>query len=296
MLHTPETFSFEQLRRLRELSVTPADVSARYLLLHLHHRHPKQWLSSPRLAVRPPAGHGNLLRHLADLGVACSVKQSERLRGLDSVTELFQHYYFRGVVQDSHEGLVGWLEARYPLILRRDIPTPDEMLEIQCEGRRFVSLLLDDGEQFQAYGRHRDACDFLLHDFEHAHKFFGDPESHRGQVHFFRRLKASLKLFARWEDGQFVRDLDYLKADMNSHPVHLIKYLKAIVLSAEMRRTGSRWPELNDFWTEVFARWEMQADVCESALKINHPEFEREIDLRTVAAFFSCGPAAAGAR
>ena len=34
MLHTPETFSFEQLRRLRELSVTPADVSVRYLLLH----------------------------------------------------------------------------------------------------------------------------------------------------------------------------------------------------------------------------------------------------------------------
>ena len=140
MLHTPDTFSFEQLRRLRELSVTPADVSARYLLLHLHHRYPKQWLSSPRLAVRPPAGRGNLLRHLADLGVACSVKQSERLRGLDSVTELFQHYYFRGVVQDSHEGLVGWLEARYPLILRRDIPTPDEMLEIQCEGRRFVCI------------------------------------------------------------------------------------------------------------------------------------------------------------
>jgi hypothetical protein len=27
-----------------------------------------------------------------------------------------------------------------------------------------------------------------------------------------------LKPFARWEDGQFVRDLDYLKADMNSHP------------------------------------------------------------------------------
>jgi hypothetical protein len=49
---------------------------------------------------------------LADLGVACSLKQSERLRGLDSVTELFQHHYFRGVVQDSHEGLVdGWRRA-----------------------------------------------------------------------------------------------------------------------------------------------------------------------------------------
>ena len=111
MLHTPETFSFEQLRRLRELSVTPADVSARYLLLHLHHRHPKQWLSSPRLAVRPPAGRGNLLRLLADLGVACSVKQSERLRGLDSVIELFQHYYFRGVVQDSKDWSDGWRRA-----------------------------------------------------------------------------------------------------------------------------------------------------------------------------------------
>jgi hypothetical protein len=48
---------------------------------------------------------------LADLGVACSVKQSERLRGLDSVIELFQHYYFRGVVQDSKDWSDGWRRA-----------------------------------------------------------------------------------------------------------------------------------------------------------------------------------------
>jgi len=302
-----EGFSYPALAGLRrtldQQALTPAEVCARYVLLHLHRRHPKQWLSSPRVPTdfsgrgESEKGSHYLLAALYSMNIVCSRRQLERLENYASILELFQSYYFRGVVLDSHEGLVGWMEKRYPLIFRRDIPTPDEMLTIQCEGRRYVTLLTKDHEQFVRYGRHQDACAFLLHDFEHAHKFFGDPQSHHGQVQVFRRLQQTLPLFARWQtDEQFTKDLDYLKSDMNSHPVHLIKYLKAIVLSAEMRQTGSRWPELNGFWSELFSEWQMQTEVRESALRINQPESEQESDLIAVARFFACEPETAGAR
>ncbi|MGZ3721870.1 MAG: hypothetical protein ACXVA9_02995 [Bdellovibrionales bacterium] len=222
-----------------------------------------------------------------------------RLATLGTISELYQRFFFRGVVMDSHEGLVGWLERRYPLILRLDIPTPDEMLEIQCQGLRFVTLLLNEEVQFQPYGRHVDACAFLLHDFEHAHKFYGDRKIHLGQVRFFQALWMTRSSFARWTaDLAFNKDLDYLKSDMNSHPVHLIKFLKAVVLSAEMRKTGHRHPPLDDFWGELFSSWKMSGETLQLALRINQPESETPADLAAVAEFFmpahkiSCEPVA----
>lgn len=272
-------------RKLASGECSPAEICTRYLLLHLHARQPARWLSSPRASGARL--NGGLLSELAALGVELSHRQRERLGGFTDVCELFRGFFFRGVVLDSHEGMVGWLEKRYPLCLRVDMPSPDEMLAAQCDGVRFVTLLIDGPAQFQTYGRHADACEFMLHDFEHAHKFFGDEKSFRGQLRFFRALRASILAFERWNnDRQFVKDLDYLKADMNSHPVHLIKYLKAVVLSAEMRATGLRHPPLDDFWRGLFCAWGMNDTTLESALKINQPSSETESDLISVADFF----------
>jgi hypothetical protein len=314
MQNSSREFSFTHLRELRrELTASPlsaAEICARYLLLHLDRRHPKQWLSGPRVGTvtdtvavsgnsLPTASPVGLLEVLERLNISLTEKHRARLTPLSGVPELFRRFFFRGVVLDSHEGLVGWLDGRYPLQLRLDIPSPDEMLEIQCRGLRYVSLLLNDDVQFQAYGRHRDACDFLLHDFEHAHKFYGDPQTHGGQVRFFQALWKTRSAFAPWAgDAVFNKDLDYLKSDMNSHPVHLLKYLKAVVLSAEMRKSGLRHPPLDNFWTGLFGSWFMGADVLRAVLHINHPEIETPADLLTVAEFFmrpieiTCEPAA----
>lgn len=270
--------------------LSQSEFCARYILAHLARRHPAQWLSSPRApraSLTDAISSTNLLCELSAAEIAVSFRQSERLRGLDTVVDLFREFYFRGVALDSHEGLVGWLEQRYPLRLLFHIPTPDEMLAYQCEGRRYVTVLLADEDQLRAHGRHADACDFLLHDLEHAHKFFADPLVHLGQVRFFRRLRDSLDTFMLWRDDlSFAKDLNYLKSDMNSHPVHLIKFLKAVVLAAEIRRTGQRYPDLRDFWFGLFLRWGMERDLLPCALSINHPEVERPEHLVAVSEFF----------
>ncbi len=262
-----------------------SELCARFVLAHLSRRHPARWISSPRFSLEKRE-LPSIVSELEDAGISLSFKQRLKLQNVCSVPDLFRGFYFRGIVLDSHEGLVGWMDGRYPLELRLDIPTPDEMLDKQCEGGRFVSLMLAGSDQLRSHGRHADACDFLLHDLEHAHKFYGDPIQHRGQVKFFRCLRASLKVLNVWADEDYLRDLDYLKSDMNSHPVHLIKYLKAVVVSAEMRRTGDRFPDLDGFWRELFTAWGMRGPVLESALVINHPEREVPQDLVRVSGFF----------
>ena len=283
-------FSFANLELLeRQLAASPAldaEICASYVLLHLYHRHGTQWLSGPR-HFKSAGASETLVRELERLEFAITANQRRKLAGLRTLHELYSHFYFRGVVLDSHEGILGWLDQRYPLRLRLDIPSPQEMLEIQCLGQRWVTLHCGANVQFRAYGRHRDACTFLLHDFEHAHKFFASGESHRGQVRFFRALKSSGAFFDRWTgDPGFVRDLDYLKSDMNSHPVHLMKYLKAVILSAEMRRSGHRWPELNGYFSDLFKKWGMSDLALNAALKINHPEMETRAEQLLVSQFF----------
>jgi hypothetical protein len=184
--------------------------------------------------------------------------------------------------------MFAWLEGRYPLDLREDIPTPQEMLDVQCEGRRYVTLMPRPEQQLTSYGRHEDACAFTLHDLEHAHKFFGDPECQRGQMRFFRGLRAALPRLQLWcEDAVFTRDLDYLMSDMNSHPVHLVKFLKAIILTAEIRRTGERHPPLRDFFAELFSHWQIGNDLALAALRINQPGEETVDDQVQLATFFT---------
>lgn len=215
------------------------------------------------------------------------VEGSARLTRAEAETlapvEFLKTFQLKGVGRDSQAGLLGWLEERYPLDCRPDIPTPREMLDIQCEGRRFVTLMRKPEEQFVVYGRHPGALEFLLHDLEHAHKFFGNEDQMRGQIAFFRRLRDILPRLEPLMDAQFSGELDYLMADMNSHPVHLLKYLKAIVLNACQRR-GTDYEE---FCMSLFDAWGMPPEVREAAVRINSPGLETPADQITVAGFFT---------
>jgi hypothetical protein len=254
-----------------------------FILQELHARYPGAWLIVPR---GEPKGRGEVIAELEALNCPLTPRLRERLAKTESLSALMKNFSLKGVRLDSHMGMLGWLEGRYPLELRYDIPTPGEMLDIQCEGRRFVSLLKNPEEKYRAIGRHAGAYEFLLHDLEHAHKFFGDPFLLRAQIAFFRFLKAKIPAFSPWmDDPLFMKDLHYLMSDMNSHPVHLFKYLKAVVLTAALRKDSSKSRELDRFWLEILKPWPESA--LEAALIINHPEVETEDDRVRVAGFFT---------
>jgi len=195
---------------------------------------------------------------------------------------LLRHFRLRGVGADAQEGLLGWLEGRYHLRLRNSIPTALEMLEIQCQGQRWVTLIDDEAKQFVRYGRHANAFEFLLHDLEHAHKFFGDSKSHLGQVRFFQFLRANLPCFKPLlSDADFLKAFEYLISDMNAHPMHLMKYLKAIVFTTFAKDET----QTTAFFARIFEEW--PADVREAAFRINTPWLESRADHEILTDYFA---------
>lgn len=249
------------------LNRTHAELTAQYVFAHCRARHGSKWLGS-----RVPGSH--------------KPGPEEREALPADPVRLLKTFQLYAVPYDSHAGLLGWLEGRHPLILRQDIPTPDEMLEIQCQGLRYVTLMIEPEAQFKRYGRHPGAFEFLLHDLEHAHKFFGDPELTRGQRTFFnllRKLQPRLHGFS----PEFQTALDYLRADMNSHPLHLFKYLKAIVLNEFLRNNRRR--ELYPFFDEIYGLWEMPPEITAAARQTNEPGLETDDGQTLLAEWFFTG-------
>ncbi len=241
-----------------------SEIAAEFVILHCRLQHGKKFFSA-------------------------KTKTSPPLKLIQSQSEFFEHYNLKGVREDSRMGMLGWLRGDYPLELRLEIPSPMEMLTLQCEGRRVATLLLGEDQQLTPIGRHAGAYEFLLHDLEHAHKFFGGE--FRGQMHFFRLLHQAITAgsFSSFsDDPRFLGELDYLMSDMNSHPVHLLKYLKAIVLSTLQRRnqTGEA---LNHWSNGLFDLWKLPGEAKTAAMRVNFPEIETRGDLEQVSRFFD-GP------
>jgi hypothetical protein len=236
-----------------------AEGAATYIFRSLATRHGPQWVGSRRQG-------------------APAISLEERLHV--APIALLKSYQLLGVCGDAHAGLLGWLEGRYPLIARPDIPTPTEMLEIQCEGKRFVTLMLHPEDQLRTFGRHAGALEFLLHDLEHAHKYFGEAQLAAGQKRFFHLLRESSSAWGLF-DSQFQEELDYLRSDMNSHPIHMLKYLKAIWLNA-FKRAG-RSAEYDEFCARQFTAWGLPFS---EAMSLNSPGQEHPQDHHRIANFY----------
>lgn len=259
---------------------------ARYVLENLGRRFGAQWLGASKAKNYVPAGRRpGVLDELKGWDLPLDGKTSTRLQGFSDLREVLRQFSLKGVRQDSQLGLLGFVDQTFALDLRFDIPTPKEMLDHQCEGRRFVTLLTSPEDQERQIGRFQGAYEFVMHDLEHANKFFGDPVSHRGQVRFFNNLRVLLPHLEPWmKDPLFCKDMDYLKSDMNSHPVHLFKYLKAIVLTSSLRLGEES--ALHNLWTAAADLWQMDEQTTSSALRINHPGIESMEDQRRIAGFF----------
>ena len=124
--------------------------------------------------------------------------------------------------------------GRYPLIITEKIPTPQELLQIQINGKRIITL----NENYTTWPDNlysgRDFLGFILHDLIHADHFFYKPEYRDGQLGFFKFIQNILTdegLVFLLQSDHFKIGFEYIISDMNSHPVHLFQTLKALLYS-----------------------------------------------------------------
>ena len=153
----------------------------------------------------------------------------------------FECLQFRGVRPKVPAALRGWLTGRWGLDLRHDVPSPREVLGAQARGRRMVTAITRFPCLLEPVLGKPNAFAFLLHDLEHAHKYFHSPGLFRSQLALFRALEAAVvgRVFEPYTiDPLFAAKFHYLISDMNTHPQHAYQYLRAILIEHHLRRSG----------------------------------------------------------
>ena len=155
--------------------------------------------------------------------------------------EIFERYHFLHVIPNVNQSFLHWLRGDWAIRLLDTIPTPAQVLELQCAGIRPATVVLPYPRMCEAVLTKRDGLHFLTHDLEHAYKFFHDPAGHALQRRLFQTLHylLSSQRFRHYlHELEFSLKFDYLISDMNTHPAHGIHYLRAILVEHHLRVLG----------------------------------------------------------
>jgi len=213
--------------------------------------------------------------------------------------ELVSQFAFYGIPVSINRALTRWFESAYPLELWTNVPTPEQLLKIQTEGLRGVTVFEDEKYLSQMINPLRDPFEFILHDLEHADRFFLDPNNQRGQMGFFKKLHNFWKhsdlqrMYA--EDSTFQHEFDYLMADMNSYSVHMLQYMKAITLGYFLRLEGKTLKDIlspagqkhyESFCDFIAREWDMHEPAADAFFRMNTPQFNLAEDASTLDGFF----------
>ena len=164
----------------------------------------------------------------------------------DYLRGVFERYQFFGVIGNVPAALVAWLKMEWPLTLCEHIPGSREVLSMQVAGTRPVTVLSSWPRMLKPVLAKPNAFAFMIHDLEHAWKFFQEPEMHRQQREFFRLLLTAFGggLFERYfQDPVFSAKFDYLSSDMNTHTMHAAQFLRAMLVEFHLRRENLHHPD-----------------------------------------------------
>lgn len=157
------------------------------------------------------------------------------------LVDRIERYHFFGLIPNVSVALSGWLRGEWPLLLTERIPTPEEVLEMQAAGRRPVTVVADYPRLLRPVLKKANGFAFFVHDLEHAFKFFHDRNIHEGQRKLFGLILEAVRqgLFRPYlGDPVFREKFDYLISDMNTHVIHSLRFLGAILIECILRREG----------------------------------------------------------
>ncbi|MBK9295230.1 MAG: hypothetical protein IPM57_12465 [Oligoflexia bacterium] len=161
---------------------------------------------------------------------------NEVVTALEPGLQFFAQHTLKAVPIAVNRSLVFWAQGKYPLELFERPLEVMEVLEMQTQGKRCVSVITNSENYILG---ERDPLSFVIHDLIHADHFFTNDEQAQGQIRF-SKICWQLSHMAEFEellkDEQFKKDFDYVSADMNSHEAHLHQTLEAIIKDACTRK------------------------------------------------------------
>ena len=198
--------------------------------------------------------------------------------------DFFCTHSWRSIPYSVARSLCEWHNGLYDLKLLTTIPSVEEVLEMQAQGRRCVSMLISAEEIQNFVLEGRDVLGFIVHDLIHADHFFHHRENALAQIQFSQKL-VILRQFTVTDqmmqlDFKFRDELHYLMSDMNSVPLHLLKTLKAVVLGYFKRRdqvemnavlSSQSEAEFRDVLETLLKPWNIPANALDAIHRLNTP-------------------------
>ena len=170
-------------------------------------------------------------------------------------------------------------EPEFPIVILNHIPKPRELLDYQLLGKRILTF----NEDFEAWpaslNNERDFLSFVIHDLIHADHFFKDNKNTLGQLgfyHFIESIWAHKSLQDLCLDTRFKKGIEYIISDMNSHPLHLLKTLRAYL---DQATRDSFDPKM--IWESWISTWVSDKSSFNALQKINTQLFS-DIDALAV--------------
>lgn len=132
----------------------------------------------------------------------------------------------------SSQGLVHIFSQPHTVKILDYMPTPIELLEMQAQGFRCVTLLRTQDWFRFTFEHKRNLRDFVIHDLEHIWQMFENPQLTQQQIQFSKKL-YELTIAGEFDtlrnDPQFSAEFNYIISDMNTHPAHMFATLKSLV-------------------------------------------------------------------
>lgn len=153
-----------------------------------------------------------------------------------------QGFEFKNLPESVLRCLRRWERREYQLELIQELISPEQMLRLQAQGQRAVTVDFAAAKEGRLVDGKRDALEFLLHDLVHADLFFNDSNQYRQQVLFFQRIESFMS--QSWLQEMLAQDqemkfrFEYLISDMNSSVHHMHVYLRSLLVDAFKKREG----------------------------------------------------------
>jgi hypothetical protein len=274
------------------------EMAAIYIFIFSFFRRPDDFLGGPHRQFSYQKSTQGLSCHEVKKLLQSSLPQGLRdkkiLGRLDSddfFIDVFCDVSWRSIPLAVPRSLRAWQNKLYSLNLMTSVPTPEEVLNLQCQGQRCVSMLTELSQIQNFVEEGRDVLGFIVHDLIHADHFFFDQEGARAQILFSQKLQHVYalpqiqKLLS--EDATFRGEFYYLMSDMNSVPLHLLKTLKAVLLGHFKRHENQDFTSplpatkerlFIDLFEIALQPWDLDACSWQAALRLNTPQSRGQED------------------
>lgn len=256
---------------LHQGRISAAEFTGLYLLTVLAHRFPGTWPGSRRNS--PLVEDHSLTFDISSIKRSWEPNVQKRLEGLETLGDVFNHFAFKSTPLTVNRSILNWSRRHYGLELMFRIPTPEEVLDQQKQGRRCVTVILEKERASKFILGERDALGFTMHDLIHADHFYHNNHCYQGQLGFYGFLDHCLKQghFAELlENPKFESEFEYLIADMNAYAIHLMKCFKSALIHYH--------PEGDQFYSDWLKKLELNEAEREALKDLNSPNYHGQQD------------------